>query len=33
MRNEGEKLGDLKLTIAKFYRYRSSTQHKGVCPD
>lgn len=34
MRNEGEKLGDLKLTIAKFYRVTgSSTQHKGVSPD
>jgi carboxyl-terminal processing protease len=34
MREEGEKLGDLKLTIAKFYRVTgSSTQHKGVSPD
>lgn len=31
---EQEKLGQLKLTMAKFYRVNgSSTQHKGVTPD
>ncbi len=31
---EQEKLGQLKLTMAKFYRINgSSTQHKGVTPD
>lgn len=31
---ESEKLGQLKLTMAKFYRITgSSTQHKGVTPD
>lgn len=32
--DENEKLGQLKLTMAKFYRITgSSTQHKGVTPD
>ena len=32
--NEGQKYGQLKLTIAQFFRVSgSSTQHKGVVPD